>query len=95
MLPLPVVSEIDLPTILALPRRDDGFLDHTRLPPRPPGYTREAKRKLVVAEEDAEEALRRRDEEKQKRTEQLEKLARDQANVARQNQPNQAPAKKE
>ncbi len=48
---------------------------------RPAGYTREAKRKIMVTEEDAARATRQRDEARQKLQDKLRDLADDQANV--------------
>ncbi len=53
---------------------------------RPAGYTREAKRKIVMAEPDVLLAILQRDEEKQKRTEKLRELANDQISVFREKQ---------
>jgi hypothetical protein len=51
------------------------------LPTRLAGYTREAKRKIVMAEQDVELAIRQRDEEKQKRSDKLRELTEDQIAV--------------
>jgi hypothetical protein len=50
---------------------------------RPAGYTREAKRKIVVSDADAAIALRQRDEARQRLQDKLRDLADDQANVFR------------
>jgi hypothetical protein len=48
---------------------------------RPSGYTREAKRKIVLSEADAEQAIRQRDEARQKLRDKLQDIANDQRNV--------------
>ncbi len=83
-LALPVLTGIDLPTLSRLPLDAQGRLDWSRLPPRPAGYTREAKRKIVVTEADAEQAIRLRDEGRQRLRDKLQEIAEDQANVFRQ-----------
>jgi hypothetical protein len=50
---------------------------------RPAGYTREAKRKIVVSDADAATALRQRDEARQRLQDKLRDLADDQASVFR------------
>jgi len=50
-------------------------------PNRPAGYTREAKRKIVVSDADARAAIRLRDEAKQKLRDQLDKIAQNLAEV--------------
>jgi hypothetical protein len=57
--------------------------DGKPVPGRPAGYTREAKRKIILTESDAAIAIYQRDEEKQKRTEQVQKLINDQIEVSR------------
>jgi hypothetical protein len=49
--------------------------------PRPAGYSREAKRKIVMSESDVALAILQRDEEKQKRTDKLRELTEDQIAV--------------
>ncbi len=61
----------------------DGQYD----PNRPAGYTREAKRKIVVTEAEAEIALRQRDEARQRLQDKLRDLAADQMNVFRPKKP--------
>ena len=51
------------------------------VPPRVAGYTREAKRKIVVTEEEAGKALRQRDEARMKLRDKLNDLAKDQTEV--------------
>lgn len=50
-------------------------------PNRPAGYTREAKRKIVVSDDEARIAIRLRDEAKQKLRDQLDKIAQNLADV--------------
>ena len=52
-------------------------------PNRPAGYTREAKRKIIMSEADAEIAIRQRDEARQKLRDKLQDIATDQADVFR------------
>jgi len=52
-------------------------------PDRPAGYTREAKRKIIMSETDAEIAIRQRDEARQKLREKLQDIATDQSEVFR------------
>src|SRR5262249_51581864 len=61
--------------------------DGKPLPPRPGGYTREAKRKIVVTEVEAALALRQRDEARQRLRDKLNQLAQDQADVFRPKKP--------
>lgn len=56
-------------------------------PARPAGYTREAKRKIVVSEADAEIALRQRDEARQRLADKIRDIANDQINVFRPKKP--------
>jgi len=81
--PLPRLTAFDRPTLLSLPRTARGDLDISRLPPRPAGYPREAKRKFVVTEADAEIAFRLRDEGRQRLREKLQQIAEDQSHVFR------------
>ena len=78
---LPVVDGFDRHAVLALPKNAEGNLDLSRLPARTPGYTREAKRKIVVTEDDARAAIRLRDEARQKLQDKLRDIANDQADV--------------
>lgn len=55
--------------------------DGTPDPNRPAGYTREARRKIVVSDADARIAIRLRDEAKQKLRDQLDKIAQNLADV--------------
>lgn len=55
--------------------------DGKPLPPRPAGYTREAKRKIVVTEADAGLALLARDEARTKLRDKVDQLAKDQFDV--------------
>ncbi|MBA4188184.1 MAG: hypothetical protein C0467_09220 [Planctomycetaceae bacterium] len=55
--------------------------DGRPLPPRPAGYTREAKRKIVVTEADAGLALLARDEARTKLRDKVDQLAKDQFEV--------------
>jgi hypothetical protein len=55
--------------------------DGKPLPPRPAGYTREARRKIVVTEADAAVALLARDESRMKLRDKVNELARDQFEV--------------
>jgi len=55
--------------------------DGRPLPPRPAGYTREAKRKIVVSEADAALALLARDEARTKLRDKVDQLAKDQFEV--------------
>jgi hypothetical protein len=55
--------------------------DKNPTPGRPPGYTREARRKIVVSPDEAALALRMRDEQNKRLQEKLRQLAADQANV--------------
>jgi hypothetical protein len=48
---------------------------------RPPGYTREARRKIVVTEDEARYAIKMRDEQNKRLQDKLGELAQDQANV--------------
>jgi hypothetical protein len=50
---------------------------------RPAGYTREARRKIVVTEEEARTAFRQRDEARQRLQDKFRELAADQADVSR------------
>ncbi len=50
-------------------------------PPRPAGYTREAKRKIIVSEEDAFLSIRQRDESQKKLQDKLRDIADDQRSV--------------
>ena len=50
-------------------------------PPRPAGYTREAKRKIIVSEEDAFLAFMQRDEAQKKLQDKLRNIANDQRSV--------------
>jgi hypothetical protein len=79
--PLPQLAAMDRETLLSLPRTAQGHLDLSRLPPRPAGYPREAKRKFVVTEADAEIAFRLRDEGRQRLREKLQQIAEDQTRV--------------
>ena len=69
---LPVVDAKGKPIL-----GDDG----KPLPPRPAGYTREARRKIVVTEADAAMALLARDESRMKLRDKVNELARDQFEV--------------
>lgn len=55
--------------------------DKNPLANRPPGYTREARRKIVVTSEDAAYAIKMRDEQNKRLQDKLRELANDQANV--------------
>ena len=55
--------------------------DKNPLGNRAPGYTKEARRKIVVTPEDAYYASKMRDEENARRKESLDKLRKDQENV--------------
>jgi len=55
--------------------------DGKPLPNRPAGYSREAKRKIVLSEVDVAMAIFQRDEEKQKRTAKLREITQDQIDV--------------
>jgi len=81
MFALPVVTGMDRETLLALPKNKAGNLDLKQLPARPAGYTREAKRKIVVTEVEAMAALRQRDEARTKLRDKLNQLAQDQTDV--------------
>jgi hypothetical protein len=78
---LPVITGFDRHTLLALPKDADGNLDVKRLPTRPAGYTGGAKRKIVLSESDVAAAILHRDEERQKRRDQLDAIAKDQVDV--------------
>lgn len=60
-----------------------GYLEGRKLPgpPRPAGYTREARRKVVVTEDDARALTRARDEKNKKLQDKLRDLAEDQRGV--------------
>lgn len=57
------------------------YLEDRKLPGRPAGYTREAKRKTIVSEEDAYLLIRQRDEAQKKLQDKLRDIADDQRNV--------------
>jgi hypothetical protein len=87
MFALPVLTGLDRETLLALPKDKAGNLDLKQLPTRPAGYTREAKRKIVVTEADAMTALRQRDEARTKLRDKLNQLAQDQTEVFKPKKP--------
>jgi hypothetical protein len=59
-----------------------------------PGYTREARRKTVVTEEEARVAMKMRDEQNKRLQDKLRDLAADQANVFKQTMDPKEPPKK-
>jgi hypothetical protein len=60
--------------------------DKNPLPRRPPGYTREARRKIVVSGDEAAYALRMRDEQNKRLQDKVGELLKDQANVFKERQ---------
>ena len=59
------------------------YLEGKKLPglPRPAGYTREAKRKIIVSEEDAFLLIKQRDEAQKKLQDKIKEIGDDQRNV--------------
>jgi hypothetical protein len=69
--------------------------DKNPQPGRPPGYTREARRKIIVSGEDAAYAIKMRDEQNKRLQEKLNDLVKDQGNVFKEpkREPNDEPKK--
>jgi hypothetical protein len=66
--------------------------DKNPAPGRPPGYTREARRKIVVSDADAAYAIRMRDEQNKRLQDKIRDLAADQESVFK--KPDEEPAPK-
>jgi hypothetical protein len=68
--------------------------DKNPTPGRPPGYTKEARRKIVVSEDDARYAIKMRDEQIKRLQDKLRDLAADQENVFKRPEEEPEPPKK-
>ena len=67
--------------------------DKNPAPNRPPGYTKEARRKIVVTADEAATALRMRDEQNKRLQQKLNDLVKDQENVFREPKEKEPPQK--